>query len=124
MAKKKVAKTVKKAAPKKPAKKKTVEEKNKLIEANADKILDAVTSVADVLGPKNIGPEANNSGAPKNFVIRCGKCCWSRVSSGVAADLTDIYEIKPNCKGCGKWRKFRCPNCGTPATMKRIKGNA
>lgn len=68
-------------------------------------------------------PEANNSGAPKNFMIRCPRCCWARVSSGLSIDMTDIHEVKPNCKNCGKWRKFQCPKCGNHAVMKRLKGN-
>jgi hypothetical protein len=69
-------------------------------------------------------PEADNSGVPKNFVIRCPKCCWSRLSSGIAVDLIDLNEIKSNCKNCGRWRKFQCQKCGRPATMKRLHGNS
>ncbi len=79
--------------------------------------------VVAAIKEKNLGAEQNLSGAPKNFIIRCPKCCWSRVSSGLSVDLTDINEIKPNCKTCGKWRKFQCPKCGTHAMMKRIRGN-
>ena len=61
---------------------------------------------------------------PKNFMIRCPRCCWARLSSGTKEDLEDLHEINPNCVNCGKWRKFRCQNCGSPAMMKRIKGNA
>jgi len=70
--------------------------------------------------PKIHQPEADNSGVPKGFMIRCPKCCWGRLSSGVAADLTDLFEIKSSCKNCGKFRRFRCPNCGAPSPMKRI----
>jgi transcription elongation factor Elf1 len=66
-------------------------------------------------------PEADNSGVPKNFIIRCPRCRWARVSSGVKADLEDLHEVDPNCKNCGKWRKFKCPECGMPSPMKRIK---
>ena len=66
-------------------------------------------------------PEANNSGVPKNFFIRCPRCRWGRVSSGVAADLADLHEVKSNCRNCGRWRRFKCPACGMDATMKRIK---
>ena len=69
-------------------------------------------------------PEASTSGVPKNFVIRCPKCRWARLSSGVAADLSDLHEIKSNCKNCGKFRKFQCPKCGTHSTMKRLHGNS
>ena len=76
------------------------------------------------LKPKNVGAEENITGAPKNFLIKCGSCAWSRVSSGLKADLADIREIKNNsCTNCGKWRKFHCPKCGSPSMMKRIKGN-
>lgn len=68
-------------------------------------------------------PEANNTGAPKNFVIRCPRCRWARLSSGLKDDLVDLHEIAPGCVNCGKWRKFQCPNCGTHSMMKRIKGN-
>jgi hypothetical protein len=69
-------------------------------------------------------PEASVSGVEKNFVIRCAKCRWARMSSGVSSDLADLNEIKSNCKNCGKWRKFKCPKCGVNATMKRISGNS
>lgn len=76
------------------------------------------------LKPKNAGAEENITGAPKNFIIKCGSCAWSRASSGLRADLADIREIKNNsCTNCGKWRKFHCPKCGSPSMMKRIKGN-
>lgn len=72
----------------------------------------------------NLSIEKSVTGAPKNFVIRCNKCCWSRISSGLTADLADLHEIKSNCPTCGKARKFQCAKCGRPAFMKRIKGNA
>jgi hypothetical protein len=68
-------------------------------------------------------PEADTSGVPKNFFIRCPVCRWARLSSGIASDLEDLNEIDANCVNCGKWRKFHCPNCGRPAMMKRLKGN-
>lgn len=67
--------------------------------------------------------EASVSGAPKNFFIRCPKCRWARISSGVASDIADLYEIKSNCKTCGKHRKFKCPKCGANANMKRMQTN-
>ncbi len=73
--------------------------------------------------PTEIYAEADNSGAPKNFMIRCQSCQWARRSSGIASDLKDIHEIKNNCSDCGKARRFRCPRCGGTSKMKRIQGN-
>lgn len=70
---------------------------------------------------KTYEPEPDNSGAPKNFFIRCPSCRWARVSSGVAVDVADLNEVKSGCKTCGKWRHFKCPKCGRNAPMKRIK---
>lgn len=67
-------------------------------------------------------PEQNLSGAPKNFMIRCPKCRWARLSSGVSMDLADLHEVTSSCKNCGKARKFKCPKCGMNSPMKRIKG--
>ena len=69
-------------------------------------------------------PEQDNTGAPKNFFIRCPSCRWARTSSGLAADISDLTEVNPGCFNCGKWRKFKCPKCGMPSTMKRLKGNS
>lgn len=66
-------------------------------------------------------PEADNSGVPKNFFIRCPRCRWARVSSGVTADLTDLHEVTSGCRDCGKFRVFKCPRCSMPSPMKRIK---
>ncbi len=68
-------------------------------------------------------PEPDISGVPKNFIIRCLKCRWARISSGVAADMTDLHEVTRSCPTCGKWRRFKCPKCGQEAVMKRVKGN-
>ena len=68
-------------------------------------------------------PEESVSGVPKNFVIRCLRCRWARITSGVAADITDLNEVNPGCTTCGKWRKFKCPKCGMGCPMKRLKGN-
>jgi hypothetical protein len=68
-------------------------------------------------------PEASISGVPKNFVISCLRCRWSRITSGVTADITDLHEMNLGCVNCGKWRKFKCPKCGIGCPMKRIKGN-
>lgn len=123
MAKKAVAKKVVKKTAKKSTKavKKIIEQFTEEVEESAvQKAEEVVASPSE----KNIGAEADVSGAPKNFLIKCSKCCWSRASSGLAADLTDIHEMKSNCKSCGKWRKFFCPKCGSPSTMKRIRGNS
>ena len=69
-------------------------------------------------------PEEDNSGVAKNFVIRCHRCRWARMSSGISTDLADLNEINQGCTNCGKWRKFKCPKCGLPAMMKRISGNS
>lgn len=69
-------------------------------------------------------PESDNSGVPKNFVIRCHRCRWCRISSGIAADIEDLQEIDPGCINCGKWRRFKCPKCGMHSPMKRLKGNS
>ena len=68
-------------------------------------------------------PEPSISGVPKNFMIRCLRCRWARITSGVAADITDLNEVHIGCVNCGKFRKFKCPECGNPAPMKRIKRN-
>lgn len=60
---------------------------------------------------------------PKNFKIKCIRCSWSMLTSGVSADLVGVYEIKKNCENCGGARKFRCKKCGGLAEMKRIRGN-
>lgn len=67
-------------------------------------------------------PEADNSGVPKNFVIRCPRCRWARLSSGVKADIGDLYENNQSGWKGHVTRNFRCPKCGTPAPMTRIKG--
>jgi hypothetical protein len=116
MAEKKKKKPVKKTATK--AKDKPKKEKTAVTaEVKVQEVTEPVVVVP------NLAIEPNNSGAPKNFVIRCPKCSWSRISSGLKVDLTDINEIKPNCATCGKHRKFQCMKCGAPAHMKRIRGN-
>lgn len=59
---------------------------------------------------------------PKNFIIRCHKCRWARMSTGISEDLKDLHEIN-TCDNCGKPRIFRCPKCGLNAKMMRIKGS-
>jgi len=68
--------------------------------------------------------EESNVSAPQNFALRCPKCRWARMSSGLAADLADLVYVKPTCNGCGKFRKYRCPKCGVACPLKRIKGNS
>jgi hypothetical protein len=64
-----------------------------------------------------------DSSAPKNFLLRCYKCRWARTSSGLTADLSDLIEITPGCRNCGKFRRYQCPRCGGSCLLKRIKGN-
>ena len=68
-------------------------------------------------------PEESKSGVPKNFIIRCPRCRWARITSGISEDITDLNEIDANCINCGKWRKFKCPKCGMPSQMRRLRGN-
>jgi len=56
------------------------------------------------------------------FIIRCPKCRWARMTSGISTELQDLREIK-TCNNCGGPRKFRCPKCGQIAKMVRVKGN-
>lgn len=65
-------------------------------------------------------PEPDNSGVEKKFMIRCPRCRWARISSGVKADIQDLDEIKEHCSDCGKFRRFKCKSCGMPSPMKRI----
>lgn len=60
--------------------------------------------------------------APKSFIIRCLKCRWAEITTGISSDLTHLHEVKHNCANCGKPREFRCPTCGRNAKMMRIKG--
>ncbi len=55
------------------------------------------------------------------FNIRCMKCKWYKLTTGLSEDLKDLYEIKNHCTNCGKPREFRCPKCGTPSKMLRLK---
>lgn len=59
----------------------------------------------------------------KNFIIRCQKCRWAHMTTGLTSDLVGLNEIK-TCSNCGKPREFRCPKCGRNAKMMRIKKNS
>lgn len=59
---------------------------------------------------------------PKNFMLRCHKCRWARMSTGLTKDLEDLHEII-DCSNCGKPRTFRCPRCGLNAKLLRVKHN-
>lgn len=59
--------------------------------------------------------------ASKNFLIRCPNCRWAEVTTGIDKDLEHLHEYKKSCASCGKPRKFRCPNCGQQAIMRRLK---
>lgn len=58
----------------------------------------------------------------KNFILRCPKCRWARMSTGLSEDLKDLKEYS-SCVNCGG-RKFRCPECGQIAKLARVKGNS
>lgn len=55
-------------------------------------------------------------------MIRCLKCRWAQLTTGLPDDLKDLNEIK-TCTKCGKQREFRCPRCGRNAKMTRIRHN-
>lgn len=63
------------------------------------------------------------SDVPQNFMIRCPKCRWARMSTGLTEDLKDLHEIV-TCSNCGKPRSFRCPSCQMIAKMTRIRNNS
>lgn len=58
----------------------------------------------------------------KKFIIRCKKCRWAILTTGISKDLEDekLLEIKNNCTSCSG-RFFRCQNCGDKAKIQRIK---
>ena len=66
--------------------------------------------------------DAPSNGTPKNFVLRCVKCRWARMSTGLSIDLKDLKETT-GCINCGKPRQFRCPKCGQTAKLTRIRNN-
>lgn len=59
---------------------------------------------------------------PKNFIIKCSKCLWKEITTGLASDLSHLFENKTSCSNCGKPRTFKCPKCGTSSKMLRLKG--
>ena len=60
---------------------------------------------------------------PKNFLLRCPKCRWGRMTTGCKDDLKDLKEIPGSPVVHGN-RKFRCPKCGGMAEMTRMRGNS
>lgn len=56
----------------------------------------------------------------KNFILRCAKCRWARMSTGLSSDLADLKENK-GCESCGKGRNFKCPKCGQNVKLLRVK---
>ena len=60
---------------------------------------------------------------PQNFILRCPKCRWAKMTTGLSEDLKSLREIS-TCASCGGGRKFRCPECGSIAKMTRVKGNS
>jgi transcription elongation factor Elf1 len=59
----------------------------------------------------------------QNFIIRCPRCRWAEMSTGISEDLTHLSEVV-TCTNCGGSRKFRCPRCGQLAKMTRVRGNS
>ena len=60
---------------------------------------------------------------PKNFVLKCGNCSRSELTTGISTDLAHLHEYKSGCPTCGGPRKFRCMHCGGTMKMLRIRGN-
>ena len=95
-------------------------------ECEKDRIVDKRKSPVEKTGLFLITNDYTNNmsqNSQKPFVIRCLHCRWGKSSNGTKGDLGDLVEIKNNCSKCGKSRKFRCPKCGRPATMRRLRGN-
>jgi hypothetical protein len=61
---------------------------------------------------------------PKNFVLMCQKCKWSKKSTGLKEDLANLTRLNDGCLSCGKIKKYKCPKCGGVCVLKRIKGNS
>lgn len=64
-----------------------------------------------------------DNGTPKNFILRCHKCRWARMSTGLNEDLKDLHEYV-TCANCHKTRTFRCPKCGQNAKLTRVRSNS
>lgn len=77
--------------------------------------------MTDLENSKNYEPE--NSSSPQNFILRCPKCKWARITSGLERDLSDLTQVKASCKRCGKFRTYKCPTCGMSCSLKRFRGN-
>lgn len=83
--------------------------------------------VGDTTTPPAVAPspaihEASYTPNNPRFTIRCQKCRWAEVNGGTTPELKHLHEIPNNCPTCGKARQFRCPKCGRPAKMTRVKG--
>lgn len=72
---------------------------------------------------QEVAPAVVAAPTPRNFIIRCGRCRWATLTTGLKADLTALHEIRNTCATCGRPRQFKCPTCGSTAKMKRIRGN-
>ena len=57
---------------------------------------------------------------PQNFILRCPKCRWAKMTTGLSEDLKSLREIS-TCSNCGKPRTFRCPQCSNLMKLTRIK---
>lgn len=55
------------------------------------------------------------------WVIRCSKCKWQELTTGISVDITHLKEIKKGCPTCGGARKFHCPKCGQVAKMLKLR---
>lgn len=85
----------------------------------------AVNLPAEASASENVSDNTpfNVDSTPKNFVLRCVKCRWARMSTGLTEDLKDLRETT-GCNNCGKVRQFRCPKCGQTAKLNRIRNNS
>lgn len=73
--------------------------------------------------PATPEPQPPVPSVPKNFLLKCQKCCHARMSTGISTDLKDLKEILM-CPTCGGPRKFRCPKCGGTMKLRRIRPNS
>lgn len=81
----------------------------------------AIGNLMDAPVEQHIHVAAYSTTNPR-FFIRCQKCRWAEVNNGTTAALAHLHEITNNCATCGKARQFRCPKCGRPSKMTRVKG--